>query len=309
MKSVGAQRYGGPEVLEVMELPDPEAGPGQIRVRVSAAAVNPTDTLLISGAGRREPGPPLVPGMDAAGVVDQIGEGVRTDLRVGDRVMAIVVPAGLHGAYAERIVVPAESVVRVPMGASDAEASALPMNALTAWAALESLDLPDGGTVVVTGAAGALGGYTIELAKARGLRVVADAAPKDEELVRGLGADLVLPRGEGFPEEVRRHLPEGADGLVDGAHFDRAALPAVRDGGRIVTVRRYQGEPERGITFHPVLVFQHALNHEALEHLRQLADEKVLTPRVAYTLPAHRAADAHRALSAGGVRGRIVLEF
>lgn len=183
------------------------------------------------------------------------------------------------------------------------------MNALTAWAALESLGLPAGGTIAVTGAAGALGGYTIELAKAAGLRVVADAAPKDEELVRGLGTDLVLPRGEGFPEEVRRHLPEGADGLVDGAHLDRAALPAVRDGGRIVTVRRYQGEPERGVTFHPVLVSDHALNHEALEHLRQLADDKVLTPRVAYTLPAHQAAEAHRSLAAGGVRGRIVLEF
>ncbi|MCX5396067.1 NADP-dependent oxidoreductase [Streptomyces sp. NBC_00102] len=309
MNGVGAKRFGGPEVLEVLELAEPEAGPGQIRIRVRAAAVNPTDTLLISGAGRRKADPPHVPGMDAAGVVEQIGEGVTTGLRVGDHVMAVVVPVGAHGAYAERIVVPAESVVRVPSGASDVEASTLPMNALTAWAALESLGIPEGGTVVVTGAAGALGGYTIELAKAAGLRVVADAAPKDEELVRGLGADLVLPRGEDFPEEVRRHVPGGADGLVDGALFDRAALPAVRDGGRIATLRRYEGEPERGITFHPVLVSDHALDHGALVFLRRLAEEKRLTPRVAYTLPAERAAEAHRAMAAGGVRGRIVLEF
>jgi NADPH:quinone reductase-like Zn-dependent oxidoreductase len=118
--------FGGPEVLHVVDLPDPTAGPGQLRIRVRAAAVNPTDTALRDGARAdrlKDVPPPHVPGMDVAGVLEQIGQGVSTDLAVGDRVMAIVVPLGSHGAYSERVVVPAESVVRVPAGATDAEAA------------------------------------------------------------------------------------------------------------------------------------------------------------------------------------------
>ncbi len=118
----------------MLDLPEPQAGPGEVRIRVHAAAVNPTDTVLRSGARATEltDAPPYVPGMEAAGVLEQIGEGISTDLRIGEHVMAIVVPSGAHGAYAERIVVPAEFVVRVPAGATDAEAASLPMNALTA---------------------------------------------------------------------------------------------------------------------------------------------------------------------------------
>jgi len=125
-----------------VELPDPEAGPGEVRIRVHAAAVNPTDTGLRSG-GRaallKDIPPPYVPGMDAAGILDQIGAGVSTDLQVGDRVMAIVVPHGSRGAYSEFVVVPAESVTRVPAGATDAEAATLPMNGLTTRQALDLL--------------------------------------------------------------------------------------------------------------------------------------------------------------------------
>src|ERR1700760_570102 len=161
MRAVGVIEWGGPDALQVVELPDPEAGPGQLRIRVHAAAVNPTDTVLRGGsrAGQlRDVPAPYVPGMDAAGVLDQIGPGVQTDLRIGDPVMAVVVPHGAHGAYAEQIVVPAESVVRAPAGPSHAEAASLPMNALTVRAALDVLDLRPGQTLAVTGAAGAVGG-------------------------------------------------------------------------------------------------------------------------------------------------------
>ncbi|MGH3301835.1 MAG: alcohol dehydrogenase catalytic domain-containing protein, partial [Streptosporangiaceae bacterium] len=179
--------FGGPDVLHIVELPDPEAGPGEMRMRVRAAAVNPTDTGLRGGARAsqlKDIPPPYVPGMDAAGELDQIGPGVSTDLRVGDRVMAIVVPHGSHGAYAELVVVPAESVTRVPAGATDAEAATLPMNGLTTRQALDVLDLAPGQTLVVTGAAGAVGGYAVQLGKAEGLRIVADASTRDEQLVR-----------------------------------------------------------------------------------------------------------------------------
>ncbi|MFF4410519.1 NADP-dependent oxidoreductase [Streptomyces sp. NPDC001262] len=312
MRAVGFEEFGGPEVLRVLDLPEPEAGPGQVRIRVRTAAVNPTDTLRRSGtsaARYKDVPPPYVPGMDAAGVLDQIGEGVSTDLRIGEHVMAVVVPDAAHGAYAERIVVPAASVARVPAGATDAEAASLPMNGLTARLALDVLGLAPGRTVAVTGAAGATGGYAIQLAKAEGLHVIADAAPRDEQLVKELGADAVLERGDDFPRRVRAAVPEGVDGLVDGALFDRRALPAVRDGGRIATLRNFSEPGERGITFHPVMVTDYAREQAKLDRLRQQAEDGHLTLRVARILPAEQASEAHRLLEAGGVRGRLILRF
>jgi NADPH:quinone reductase-like Zn-dependent oxidoreductase len=312
MRAVGITEFGGPEALHIVELPDPEAGPGEMRIRVHAAAVNPTDTILRSGARAaqfKDVPPPYVPGMDVAGVLEQIGEGVVTDLRPGDHVMAIVVPRGAHGAYAERVVVPAESVARVPAGATDAEAATLPMNALTTRMALNELGLRPGQVLAVTGAAGAVGGYAVQLGKADGLRVVADASPADEQLVRDLGADVVVRRGKEFADRVREAFPDGADGLIDGALLDELAVPAVKDGGRIATVRGFQGAEERGITFHPVLVRNFAREQAELDRLRQQVEDGQVTLRVARTFPAEQAAEAHRILEAGGTRGRLVLKF
>jgi NADPH:quinone reductase len=299
-------------VLRVLDLPEPEAGPGELRIRVHAAAVNPIDTVLRSGARAEQVKvvpPPYVPGMDAAGVLEQIGAGVSTDLRIGEHVMAIVVPTGAHGAYAERVVVPAESVVRVPAGATDAQAASLLLNGLTARLALDLLDLAPGQTVAVTGAAGAVGGYAIQLARADGLRVIADAAPRDDSLVKELGADIVLPRGGDFPQRVRAAVPGGVEGLVDGALFDRLALPAVHDGGRIATLRRFSDTGERGITFHPVVAYDHVRERAKLDRVRQQVEDGDVTLRVARILPAEQAADAHRLLETGGVRGRLILRF
>jgi NADPH:quinone reductase len=306
--------FGGPEVLRLVELPDPQAGPGELRLRIHAATVNPTDTVLRSG-GRAERlkdvAPPHVPGMDAAGVLEQIGDGVETDLEVGERVMAIVVPFGRHGAYAERIVVPAASVVRSPAVASDAEAATIPMNGLTVRLALDELALEPGQTLAITGAAGAVGGFAVELGRAAGLRVVADAAPPDEALVRSLGADEVVIRGDTFARGVREIVPEGVDGLIDAAVMDAGAVPAVRDGGRVATLRGYVGGDggNRGITFLPVFVRNYATERAKLDELRNLTERGGLTLRVAQTLQAAHASEAHRLLEAGGVRGRLVLEF
>jgi NADPH:quinone reductase-like Zn-dependent oxidoreductase len=312
MRAIGVNEFGGPEALQVVDLPDPEAGPGELRIRVHAATVNPTDTYIRNGARAdqlKDVPPPYVPGMDAAGVVDQIGAGVTTDLRVGDRVMAVVLPHGSHGAYSERIVVPAESVARVPAGATDAEAATLPMNGLTVRQALDRLGLEPGQTLAVTGAAGAVGGYAIQLGKAEGLRVVADASPDDEQLVNELGADIVVARGPDFAQRVREVVPEGVDGLIDGALLDQLVVGAVRDGGRVATVRGFTGEEVRGITFHPVWVRDYAREHAKLDRLRQQVEDGQLTLRVAGTMPAERAPEAHRTLEAGGTRGRLVLEF
>lgn len=312
MKAIGVTEFGGPDVLHVVDLPEPQAGPGELRIRVHAAAVNPTDTGLRSGgraAQLTDVPPPYVPGMDVAGVLDQIGPGVSTTLQAGDHVMAIVVPHGSHGGYSEYVVLPAESVTAVPAGASDAEAATLPMNGLTTRQALDLLGLQPGQTLAVTGAAGAVGGYAVQLGRAEGLRVVADASEADEQLVKDLGADIVVRRGPDFADRVREVVPGGADGAVDAALLNELVVPAVRDGGGIATVRGFRGDEARGVTFHPVSVRNYAREHAKLDRLRQQAESGELTLRVARVLPKERAPEAHRILEAGGTRGRLVLEF
>jgi NADPH:quinone reductase-like Zn-dependent oxidoreductase len=181
MRGVGVIEFGGPEVLKIVELPEVHAGPGEVRIRVHAAAVNPTDTILRDGTraqALKEIPPPYIPGMDLAGVIDETGEGV-SSLSVGDAVMAMVVPSGTHGAYRESIVLAADAVARAPAGASHAEACTLPMNALTARLSLDQLGLQPGQTLAVTGAAGAYGGYMFQLGKADGLLVIAYASDAD----------------------------------------------------------------------------------------------------------------------------------
>lgn len=312
MKAVGFTEFGGPEVLGMISLPVPSPGPGQVRVMVAAAAVNPTDLAFRAGAHGAMPpgaGPPYVPGMDLAGVVDAVGPGV-DGFTVGEPVMAAVSPwAPGGGAQAQFVVVAADALARVPDGISLEAAATLPMNALTVRAALDQLALRPRQTLAITGAAGAVGGYAIQLARLEGLRVVADASPADRVLVRGLGADVVVPRGPDVAASVRKAFPSGVDALLDAAVLGRAVLPAVRDGGQVIAVRPFPGTSERGIKVSLVLVFDHLHEGETLARIGELAAKGVLALRVADVLPAAEAAQAHRRLEAHGVRGRIVLTF
>jgi NADPH2:quinone reductase len=309
MKAVVIPRFGGPDVLEVASLPDPVAGPGSVRVRVAAATVNPTDLGLRAGGRPPSTPPPYIPGMELAGVVDQVGAGVE-DIHVGDQVVAIVVPTRPEGgAQAELVVVPAASTVLAPPGSDLIHAATLPMNGLTAWMALESARLAPGDVVAVTGSAGAVGGYAIQLAKHRGLTVVADAAAADEALVRGFGADVVVPRGPDVATAIRAAVPDGVTALLDASVQGAAVMGAIRDGGVYLPVRGFSGAAPRGIRVEPVMVTRHAGNRAALQELARLAGEGVMALRVAEALPPERAAYAHATLAAGGVRGRLVIVF
>jgi NADPH:quinone reductase-like Zn-dependent oxidoreductase len=304
--------HGGPEVLEVVELAEVHAGPGQVRLRVHAAAVNPTDTMARNGSRAEQQKvdpPPYVPGMDAAGVVDEVGDGVSTGVQVGDAVMAMVIPKGSHGAYREQIVLDARAVVPAPAGTTHIQACTLPMNGLTARQSLDLLGLSSGQTLAVTGAAGAYGGYVIQLAKTEGLTVIAEASETDHDLVASLGADVVVRRGDDVATRIREHFPDGVDGLADGAVQNALVIPAVRDGGAFTAVRGYEGEPQRGITFTTTWVRTYDCEFGKLDRLRQLVESGAVTLRVADTYPPERAGEAHRRLEAGGTRGRLVIEF
>lgn len=315
MRAVTFSRLGGPEVLDVSDLPEPKPGPGEVRIRVAAATVNPTDISFRSGRqftiaqlGEMGVRPPFIPGMELAGVVDAVGEG--TDWRIGDRVMAIVNPRRPGGgAQAELVVVPAASVARVPEKVSLEAAATLPMNGLTVRLALDKLALKAGQTLGVTGAAGAVGGYAVELGVSDGLRVIAVARPQDEGVVKRFGAETFVPSGDAAIRGLYDAARGGVDGLIDAAVLDAAVLPAIRDGGKLATVRGFSGPSERGITIEPVRVTSYVHNHDALDRLGHLVAEGRLTLRVAETFPPERAADAQRKMSAGGTRGRLVIVF
>ncbi len=308
-KAVVYSGRGGYEVVSVADRAVRAPNAGEVRIRVVAAAVNPTDILL------RDPGyadvpAPMTPGMDAAGVIESLGEGV-TSFAVGDKVMAAVKPVRPEGgAQAALIVLPVASVVPKPSTASLVEAATIPMNGLTALYALDHASLKAGQTFAVTGGAGWLAYQAIVLAKQAGLRVVADAKRDDFELVRDYGADIVVERGDGFADAIRREVPDGVDAILDTALLAEKTFPAIRDGGIYIPVRgAIDVEGERGIVIKPVLVNEILHRTDWLDTLREHVEAGILKPRIAREFPIDDVAVAQRFLLSGGVRGRPVLVF
>jgi NADPH2:quinone reductase len=308
-RAITYKRPGGYEVIEISERAVRPPGAGEVRINVRAAAVNPTDI------GLRERGIPdqtwtVVPGMDAAGIIESVGPGV-SRLQTGQKVMTAVMPRRSEGgAQAQHIVVPAASVVPIPDGVSLAQASTLPMNGLTALRALELAALQTEQFFAVSGGAGLLAHYAIAAAKRRGQRVIADAKPEEAELVRRYGADMVVERGPGFADAIRREVPGGVDALLDTALLGEKSFGAVRDGGVYIPVRGWADKPsKRGIRIKPVFVSEVLERTEWLELLRDLVAAAQIKLRVAGEYAPEQVADAQRALEAGGLRGRAVILF
>jgi NADPH:quinone reductase-like Zn-dependent oxidoreductase len=311
-RAVGLFAFGEPEVLGVVERVVPSLGPDDVRIRVRAAAVNPSDLIVRGGAVAEALAPfdpPYVPGNDAAGTIEAVGSAV-SRLASGDRVMAAVFPirAG-GGAQSEVLVAPAASVVRIPESITFAQAATLPMNGLTALEALDMLAVPEGGTLAITGGTGWLAALAISVAKHRGLTVIADAPAAEQEHVRALGADHVVERGDDIAARIRAIVPGGVDGVLDTALVGPPILAAIRDGGGWVVVRQQQDATERGIVRHNVSVAVRLEDTEALETLAALAASGELPTTVAETFQPEQAAEAHRRQAAGGVRGRLVIVF
>jgi NADPH:quinone reductase-like Zn-dependent oxidoreductase len=246
--------------------------------------------------------------MEAAGTIDAVGSG--TSWKLGDEVMAIVVPQRTgRGAQSEYIVVPADSIAKIPSNATLLEAATIPMNGLTVRRALDLLALAPGSTLLVTGAAGAVGSYGASLGNADGLNVIATASSRDKEAVLGFGATTFLDRADDVVATVRALYPDGVDAVLDAAVVGAPILGAVRDGGKFAAVRLFDGETERDITVIQVRVSEYAENRDALDALGRQAEAGTLSLRVAETFTPENAATAHERLSAGGVRGRLLITF
>ncbi len=324
-------RRGGPEVLEVRELPLPEPGPGEVRVRVTAAGVGATDITMRRGTYRFAPPIPFVPGYEAVGTVEKLGPGVR-GLAPGQRVAALTV----HGGYGELLVRRAEELVPVPEGLDDGEVAALILNYVTAYQMIERVARPEPGQLaLVTGASGGVGTALLELLRLRGVRVIGAAHPSRHALVRSYGATPVASRQGPLDVLARRIAPRGVDVAFDGVGGRTTAecIRAVRRGGRVVgygfvgTMQdgrmraalfwrgilslllgaRLAGR--KGSIYGITLLYRRDPRpfREDLPRLLELLGRRRIAPRIAARLPLLEARRANELLEAGGVEGKIVL--
>ena len=242
MKAARFSRFGGPEVLEIVDLPDPHPGPGQVRIAVRAAGVNPSDWKKRRGLMDEEL--PQVIGYEAAGVVDELGEGV-TGVAVGDRVFGL---SAEGAAQAELAVL--SYFAPIPPSLDFAGAATLPAAIETATRALDQLGVEKGSTLLINGASGSIGSAAVQLAVARDARVIGTASPANHEYLRSLGAEPVA-YGEGLAGRVRSLAPGGVDRALDAA--GSGVLPELIElaGGpeQVVTIADFGGAQKYGVRF------------------------------------------------------------
>jgi NADPH:quinone reductase-like Zn-dependent oxidoreductase len=299
MRAVIFTEYGGPEVLQVGDVPEPHAGPGQVRIAVRAAGVNPIDWKARSGA-MREFMPldfPVVDGREASGVVDEVGEGAGAS--AGDEVFGFAV----GGAAAEYAVL--DDFARKPAAVSFEEAGGLPVAVETSVRVFNVLGgLSEGQTIVINGAAGGVGTAAVQLAKARGARVIGTASEGNHDFLRSLGAEPTT-YGDGLVERVRALAPDGVDLAFDTA--GKGDIPALieltGDPARVATIADF-GAGQLGVK---VTGGADGRAPGALEEAATLIEAGRFSLPVAETFPFDRAADAHRASEGGHVRGKLVL--
>ncbi|MFD0740809.1 NADP-dependent oxidoreductase [Phytohabitans flavus] len=305
MLGVIAAALGGPEVLQVTELPDPEAQPGQVVVRIRAVCVHPADVAVTTGNVPRGPiPPPFLPGWDIAGEVASVGPDT-TDFQVGDRVVGMIpfyLTRGAPGGYAEFVAADVDWLAPLPDELDFAHAATVPLNAQTAhqgMALLSASLLSAGSRILVTGASGGVGGFAAQFAAQEGYRVLAQASDGDEEWVRGLGAQEVISRSA----DLAKVGPVAA--AFDAVPVGEAAAAAVENRGVVVTTRPTPAiDPARAVRQDLQLI---QLDHKLLADLVVQVAAGTLRTRVAATMPLTEAAEAHRRVLAGGLRGKIVL--
>jgi NADPH:quinone reductase-like Zn-dependent oxidoreductase len=294
MKAVQFAEHGDPEVLRLVDVEEPHAGPGQVRIAVRAAGVNALDWKIRRGY---VPGGDLPRGlgMDAAGVVDEVGPGV-TDVAVGDAVLG----SG-SATYAEHAVLTAWAPK--PESLSFEEAAGYPVPVETARRVLDRVGVRPGQTLLVSGAAGGVGTAVVQIARARGISVVGTAGAANQEYLRSLGA-AATTYGDGFVERVRELAPDGVDAALDvsGSGVIPELVSLTGDAAKVLSIADF-GAPEHGAQVSSKSVDPAGAFAEAA----RLYEEGSLRIPVARTFPLAEAAEAHRASEAGHVTGRFVI--
>jgi NADPH:quinone reductase-like Zn-dependent oxidoreductase len=297
LKAARFSQFGGPEVLEIVELPDPHPGPGQVRIAVRAAGVNPSDWKKRQGL--MDPDLPQTLGYEAAGIVDELGEGV-TDMAVGDRAFGF---SAEGAAQAELAVL--SWYAPIPPSLDFAAAAALPAAVETATRALDQLDTESGSTLLINGASGSVGSAAVQLAVARGARVIGTASPANHEYLRSLGAEPVA-YGEGLTERVRALAPHGVDRALDAA--GSGVLPDLIDltgtPDHVITIADFPGAQEHGVRFSRGDTGRAV---GALTDIGPLIESGRFSLPVAQTFPLADIATAHRVSEDGHLRGKLVL--
>ena len=307
MRAIRQRALGGPEVLELVEVPRPDPGPTEVLVRMSAAGVNPVDWKTRARGGFLGE-PPFTVGWDVAGVVEAVGRGV-TRFATGERVFGM--PRFPHeaAAYAEYVTSPSRQLARIPERLGDVEAAALPLAGLTAWQALvETADVEPGQRVLILAAAGGVGHLAVQIAKARWAYVIGTARSAKHTFLTELGADETIDYTREAVEERVRDVDVVLD-LV-GGETSPSALPSLRDNGIFITapssssvefLRELAGGRVRvtGILVEP--------DRAGMEAIAGLAATGALRPQVARTFPLEQAARAHELGEMGRTQGKLVL--
>src|SRR5262245_64786036 len=308
-----AAAFGGPDVLSIIEEPAAEPGPGQARIAVRAAGVNPADYKAYSGAFGADPARlPVRPGSEAAGVVSAVGPGGSAGpagpVAVGDEVIAYRV----SGAYATELVAPAAALVPKPAALDWAQAACLMVAGVTAWHLLAATDVHEGGTVLIHGGAGGVGLMALQLATGRGATPVVTATPAKHGFLRDLGA-VPVAYGPGLAGRVRAAVPGGVDAALDLIGTDEAvdvSLELVADRARIATIAAIARGRQEGIKLlggAPGADPGTQIRDAARLELARLVQDRALRVFVTQTFPLGRAADAHRAIMTGHTTGKIAL--
>jgi NADPH:quinone reductase-like Zn-dependent oxidoreductase len=308
MKAVVVHEYGGPDVLKLESVPWPEPRENEIRVRVMAAGVNPVDALIRSGMFAKffKSKLPFVPGYDIAGTVEKVGAKV-TKFKVGDPIFAYL---GLKtgGGYAEYAVATEKEAAPMPKSLNYVEAAATPVVALTAWQALiDTAKLSRGQTVLIHGGSGGVGTFAIQIAKAKGAKVIATASTQNQDLLKQLGADMAIDYTKTKFEEVAKDV----DVVLDSVGKDTLARSygVLKKGGYVVSL---VAEPDArelekyGIHGAPINVQP---NSDELTEIGKLIDQKRIRVIVSQVLPLASAAKAQAQAETGHTRGKIVLQI
>ncbi|MFI0479134.1 NADP-dependent oxidoreductase [Actinomadura sp. 9N215] len=300
MRVAGFTEPGGPDVLTVLDVPMPEAGPGEARVRVRTAGVQPFDLAVREGwspPGTPE-GFPRVPGNEFAGVVGQVGDGV-TAVTPGDEVIGNC----RLNAYAEYVVVPAAALAAKPASMPWDVAGGFPAAVMTPHIALEEMAVGQGDTMLVHAAAGAVGSVAVQLGRIAGATVIGTASERNHEYLRSLGA-IPVAYGDGLEERVRTAAPDGVDAALDGAGGEAldVSLTLVKDKDRIITLVEHGRAAELGVRITP-----DKRSASRIAEAARFYDEGRLKIHVRGVFPLERAADAHREVATGHGRGKVVL--